>query len=215
MQFEQNGKSTIQNCTTKSTNESTINTHGDCLDKRGSSTAELLHGEHGLITADRYRDYTSPNRDSPAATLSEPSTVMLKQGGERENWDEDGKECKDPAGNRDEHGLWRGSKSLRISKQAEDRLPSSEMNGKASDEEQEDSSHKINPLGLHLLASPERGRGVFTDKEIRANTLIEESPVLVLSRDEWEKGFMDKTILGSYGFCWSGGGMGIGLGMGQ
>jgi tRNA-specific adenosine deaminase 3 len=46
-------------------------------------------------------------------------------------------------------------------------------------------------------------------------TLLEESPVLLLSKEEWDSGKMNDSILGSYGFCWSNGGMAIGLGMGE
>ncbi|ODO07352.1 tRNA-specific adenosine deaminase 3 [Cryptococcus wingfieldii CBS 7118] len=71
----------------------------------------------------------------------------------------------------------------------------------------------INPLSLHLLPHPQRGNGVFTDRAIPAGTLIEESPVLLFSKEEWEEKGLDDTVLGSYGFCWSGGGMGLGLGL--
>ena len=73
----------------------------------------------------------------------------------------------------------------------------------------------INPLQLHLRSHPSRGRGVFTDSAIPAGTLIEESPVLLLSQREWDEGKMNGTILGEYGFCWSDGGMAIGLGLGK
>lgn len=75
--------------------------------------------------------------------------------------------------------------------------------------------HPVNPLGLHLLSHPSRGRGVFTDKDIPAGTLLEESPVLLLSKQEWEGGRMNDTILGEYGFCWPNGGMAIALGLGK
>ncbi|WRT64013.1 uncharacterized protein IL334_000940 [Kwoniella shivajii] len=78
---------------------------------------------------------------------------------------------------------------------------------------EEHSPHPMNPLGLYLLSHPSRGRGVFAPSTIPAGTLIEESPVLVISRKEWEEGKMNDTILGSYGFCWKDGGMGIGLGL--
>jgi tRNA-specific adenosine deaminase 3 len=74
--------------------------------------------------------------------------------------------------------------------------------------------HLVNPLGLHLLSRPGRGRGVFTSRDLPAGVTIEESPVLVLKRDEWELGKMNDTILGEYGFCWPDGGMGIALGLG-
>nr|XP_019049082.1 hypothetical protein I302_02863 [Kwoniella bestiolae CBS 10118]OCF28012.1 hypothetical protein I302_02863 [Kwoniella bestiolae CBS 10118] len=74
-------------------------------------------------------------------------------------------------------------------------------------------THPINPLNLHLTSHPSRGRGVFAPGPIPAGTLIEESPVLVITQREWEEGKMNDSILGSYGFCWRDGGMGIGLGL--
>ncbi|WVQ70994.1 hypothetical protein IAR50_000519 [Cryptococcus sp. DSM 104548] len=75
------------------------------------------------------------------------------------------------------------------------------------------SPQPINPLSLHLLPHPQRGNGVFTNRAISAGTVIEESPVLLFSKEEWEEKGLDDTVLGSYGFCWSGGGMGLGLGL--
>ncbi|OCF33284.1 hypothetical protein I316_05025 [Kwoniella heveanensis BCC8398] len=73
--------------------------------------------------------------------------------------------------------------------------------------------HPMNPLNLHLLSHPHRGRGVFAPASIPAGTLIEESPVLVITKEEWDRGRMNDCVLGSYGFCWSNGGMAIGLGL--
>lgn len=73
----------------------------------------------------------------------------------------------------------------------------------------------INPQGTHLKNHPDRGNGVFATRAIAAGSVIEESPVLVITKKEWEEGNMDGCILGSYGFCWRGGGMGIGLGSGK
>ena len=74
--------------------------------------------------------------------------------------------------------------------------------------------HPMNPLNLHLVTTPDRGRGVFTSRLILTGTLVEESPVLVLSKAEWENGRLEGTVLGSFGFCWRNGGMAIGLGLG-
>nr|XP_019014852.1 uncharacterized protein I206_00939 [Kwoniella pini CBS 10737]OCF53633.1 hypothetical protein I206_00939 [Kwoniella pini CBS 10737] len=82
-----------------------------------------------------------------------------------------------------------------------------------NDESSNSLPHPINPLKLHLVSHPLRGRGVFTPFTIPAGTIIEESPVLVISQKEWEEGNMNESILGSYGFCWKDGGMGIGLGL--
>jgi tRNA-specific adenosine deaminase 3 len=73
----------------------------------------------------------------------------------------------------------------------------------------------INPEATHLKSHPDRGNGVFATHALAAGTLIEESPVLPITKQEWEEGKMDDTILGSYGFCWRGGGMAIGLGSGK
>lgn len=73
----------------------------------------------------------------------------------------------------------------------------------------------INPLSTYIVNHPERGNGVFAPVVIRAGTVIEDSPVLVITRQQWEEGKMDDCILGSYGFCWRAGGMGIGLGLGK
>lgn len=72
----------------------------------------------------------------------------------------------------------------------------------------------VNPLRTYLLKHPDRGNGVFASSDIRAGTVIEDSPVLVITRQQWDDGKMDDCVLGSYGFCWRNGGMGIGLGLG-
>ncbi|BEJ02176.1 hypothetical protein CcaverHIS631_0608580 [Cutaneotrichosporon cavernicola] len=71
----------------------------------------------------------------------------------------------------------------------------------------------INPLALRVEERPGRGRGVFASGPIRAGVVLEEAPVLVLSKAQWEDGRMDDTVLGEYGFCWSNGGMALGLGI--
>lgn len=73
----------------------------------------------------------------------------------------------------------------------------------------------INPLGLKVIQKEGRGRGVFASKTIPANTVLEDAPVLVLTKEQWDSGRMDDTILGEYGFCWSNGGMALGLGIGE
>lgn len=45
--------------------------------------------------------------------------------------------------------------------------------------------------------------------------MLEESPVLVLTKEEWESGKLNDGILGSYAFSWSAGGMAVGLGIGM
>lgn len=73
----------------------------------------------------------------------------------------------------------------------------------------------INPYLLQVLSRPGRGRGVFASRDLAAGTLIEDAPVLVITQKEWDEGRMNDSILGEYGFCWSNGGMAIGLGMGE
>lgn len=76
-------------------------------------------------------------------------------------------------------------------------------------------THPLNPFGLFIRPHPTRGNGLFSPRLIPAGTVIEESPVLVLTKEQWEQGQMNGTILGEYGFCWSAGGMAIGLGLGK
>jgi SET domain-containing protein len=53
---------------------------------------------------------------------------------------------------------------------------------------------------LTVQSSPNRGRGVFTTKNIKKGTVIEISPVLVLT--EKERKTIEKTILFHYVFEW-------------
>jgi tRNA-specific adenosine deaminase 3 len=56
---------------------------------------------------------------------------------------------------------------------------------------------------------------VFASRAIPAGEVLEEAPVLVITQEEWDGGRMNDSVLGEYGFCWSRGGMGIGLGIGE
>lgn len=87
-----------------------------------------------------------------------------------------------------------------------------EMNGHTTEMVEK---RDINPCRVHLRYQPGRGNGVFASERIAAGTVIEESPVLLITREQWAKGDMQETILGEYGFCWSGGGQGLGLGLGE
>ena len=71
----------------------------------------------------------------------------------------------------------------------------------------------INPLGLNIIEMPGRGRGVFAPGNLPAGTVLEHSPVLILTKDQWDQGKMNDTILGEYAFTWSNGGMALGLGL--
>ena len=53
---------------------------------------------------------------------------------------------------------------------------------------------------LYLKNTTEKGRAVFTRERITANTIIEESPVIVMSKDD--RIHLDKTLLHDYIFEW-------------
>jgi uncharacterized protein len=53
---------------------------------------------------------------------------------------------------------------------------------------------------LYINETPAMERGVFTSEPISAGTLIEESPVIVMSKDE--RAILDKTKLHDYIFEW-------------
>jgi SET domain-containing protein len=54
--------------------------------------------------------------------------------------------------------------------------------------------------GLYIEKSNGKGRGVFTKQNIPANTIIEISPVVVMSAEE--RILLDQTILHDYIFEW-------------
>ena len=54
--------------------------------------------------------------------------------------------------------------------------------------------------GLYIEKSNEKGRGVFTQQTIPANTIIEISPVVVMSSEE--RTLLDQTLLHDYIFEW-------------
>ncbi|MEP6615279.1 MAG: SET domain-containing protein [Ginsengibacter sp.] len=53
---------------------------------------------------------------------------------------------------------------------------------------------------LLVRQSGKRGRGVFTSQSIPAKTIIEDSPVIVMSKEE--RMILDKTLLHDYIFEW-------------
>ena len=56
-------------------------------------------------------------------------------------------------------------------------------------------------LGCLYIASTESmGRGVFTYENIQKGTVIEESPVIVMTKEE--RGLLDQTLLHDYIFQW-------------
>ena len=53
---------------------------------------------------------------------------------------------------------------------------------------------------LFMAESPEKGRGMFTNEVILANTIIEVAPVIVMSAGD--RLLLDKTLLHDYIFEW-------------
>lgn len=53
---------------------------------------------------------------------------------------------------------------------------------------------------LFIAPTEKRGRGVFTNEAILANTIIEISPVIVMSSED--RATLDKTLLHDYIFEW-------------
>ena len=51
-----------------------------------------------------------------------------------------------------------------------------------------------------ILKSGEKGRGVFTNKALKKNLVIEIAPVIVMSKHD--RGFLDQTLLHDYIFEW-------------
>lgn len=53
---------------------------------------------------------------------------------------------------------------------------------------------------LYIKPTTNKGRGIFTSENIDANTLIEESPVIVMKKND--RIHLDKTLLHDYIFEW-------------
>lgn len=53
---------------------------------------------------------------------------------------------------------------------------------------------------LHIAESPGKGRGVFAGEAIAADTIIEISPVIVMTSEE--RKLLDQTLLHDYIFIW-------------
>ena len=53
---------------------------------------------------------------------------------------------------------------------------------------------------LYIAPTGERGRGVFTDEDIAADTIIEIAPVIVMSKED--RKLLDQTLLHDYIFEW-------------
>lgn len=54
--------------------------------------------------------------------------------------------------------------------------------------------------GIFVAASGEKGRGVFTNVDLKKNTIIEISPVIVMSKKD--RAHIDQTLLHDYIFEW-------------
>jgi hypothetical protein len=55
---------------------------------------------------------------------------------------------------------------------------------------------------LFIETTKNMGRGIFTSKNIKAGTVVEISPVIVMSKDE--RKILDQTLLHDYIFEWDG-----------
>ncbi len=53
---------------------------------------------------------------------------------------------------------------------------------------------------LYIETTENMGRGIFTSKNIKTGTVVEISPVIVMSKDE--RKFLDQTLLHDYIFEW-------------
>jgi SET domain-containing protein len=54
---------------------------------------------------------------------------------------------------------------------------------------------------IHISGTEAKGRGVFTERFIEAETIIEVAPVIMIPASQKE--FIDKTVLYDYYFNWS------------
>ncbi|KAI5481377.1 Set and Cytidine deaminase-like domain containing protein [Pseudohyphozyma bogoriensis] len=75
---------------------------------------------------------------------------------------------------------------------------------------------------IAILSTPSKGRGVFATESIAAGTVVEISPILLLSKEEYYGGGKEGDLLGvegsmlrGYVFSWRGGGMALALGLGS
>ncbi len=57
-----------------------------------------------------------------------------------------------------------------------------------------------NSKNVYLSDARDKGRGVFAQRKIRKDEIIERSPVIVVPRKEWET--MEETVLSNYVFDW-------------
>lgn len=68
-------------------------------------------------------------------------------------------------------------------------------------------------MRVSVRQAGKKGRGVFARRPIRAGTIIEACPLLVISRKDWK--IVQKTNLENYVFGWNKGSVAIALGNGS
>jgi len=56
---------------------------------------------------------------------------------------------------------------------------------------------------LYIKNTAEKGRGVFSDKPIKKGEMIENSPVIIIPKEQ--KDFFDKTVVSQYWLNWKDG----------
>ncbi|KZV95800.1 SET domain-containing protein [Exidia glandulosa HHB12029] len=67
---------------------------------------------------------------------------------------------------------------------------------------------------LHIKYTLSRGRGVYASASIEPNTVVERSPVLLFSKEEYAA-YGKHTLLDHYTFNWPDGRMALALGLGS
>ncbi|KAH8928408.1 cytidine deaminase-like protein [Atractiella rhizophila] len=75
---------------------------------------------------------------------------------------------------------------------------------------------RVNPLASRVLEVPKKGRGVFARQALKKGTVVELAPVLVFSKDAYQKMKADDNLLKDYVFSWGKmGEMALSLGLGS
>ncbi|PCH39935.1 hypothetical protein WOLCODRAFT_136570 [Wolfiporia cocos MD-104 SS10] len=87
-----------------------------------------------------------------------------------------------------------------------------QISGEAEQEAQ--APEHLNSTGCRIAISKGKGRGVFASRVIEAHTVIEISPVLLFSSQEYEE-HGRHTVLDHYTFKWRDGRMALALGLGS
>ncbi|KAF9481206.1 hypothetical protein BDN70DRAFT_912372 [Pholiota conissans] len=84
----------------------------------------------------------------------------------------------------------------------------------ASNQEISEGPPHFNTSGCIIKSTRDKGRGVYASRLIPRNTLVEVSPVLLFSKDEYEK-YGKHTIIDHYSFKWPDGRLALALGLGS